>query len=270
VDSGKMILTAFQMMRSGVGTRKRCFSHARQRVMSRLLNSASDDKLLSASVGKNPSLRDVLRLVRPTPPNNVRRALYGWLCGNPVERWRPATYDDLPLEIRLLDRFRGTADPNEQVQLVQQFAKTYIRWDLLADAVKGEVYEGCGDARRLVRPSPVWAEIAKNMGYQALRMNLNTERLDIAQPPRCIPGSAHGRCGGQPACRHERGPSVQADAVPDLRGLSERQRGDPVLHPQGPQQCCGSGVRGCAEVPWPRRHRLRRLRFHACADHGPP
>lgn len=187
VDSGKMILTAFQMVRSGAGTRKRCFSHAKQRVMSRLLNNASDDKLLSASVGKNPSLRDVLRLVRPTPPNNARRALYGWLCGNPVEKWRPATYDDLPLEIRLLDRFRGTTDPDEQVQLARQFAKTYIRWDLLVDAVKGEVYEGCGATRRLVRPSPVWAEIARNMGYQALRMNLNTlNRHGVFRDPRMV------------------------------------------------------------------------------------
>jgi hypothetical protein len=31
------------------------------------LNAASVEKLLSASIGNDPSLRDVLRLARPTP-----------------------------------------------------------------------------------------------------------------------------------------------------------------------------------------------------------
>ena len=57
---------------------------------------AASSKLLSASIGNDPSLRDVLRLARPTPKDNARRALFGWLTDKPVEKWAPATADDLP------------------------------------------------------------------------------------------------------------------------------------------------------------------------------
>ena len=38
-----------------------------QRAFQRWLNTASVEKLLSASIGNDPSLRDVLRLAQPTP-----------------------------------------------------------------------------------------------------------------------------------------------------------------------------------------------------------
>ena len=57
----------------------------------RWLNDASVGKLLSASIGNDPSLRDVLRMARPTPRDNARRALFGWLTDKPVEKWAPAT-----------------------------------------------------------------------------------------------------------------------------------------------------------------------------------
>ena len=81
-----------------------------QRAFQRWLNSASVEKLLSASIGNDPSLRDVLRLARPTPTDNARRALFGWLTDKPVEKWAPATEADLPEQVRPLAAYRAGRD----------------------------------------------------------------------------------------------------------------------------------------------------------------
>ena len=66
-----MLRTLFQMIRSGQFGRK-SLSYALQRPFQRWLNDAGVGRLLSASIGNDPSLRDVLRLARPTPKDNAR------------------------------------------------------------------------------------------------------------------------------------------------------------------------------------------------------
>jgi 60 kDa SS-A/Ro ribonucleoprotein len=155
VDNGRVLRTLFQMIRSGQFGRK-SLSYALQRTFQRWLNDAGVGRLLSACIGHDPSLRDVLRMARPTPMDNARRALFGWLTNKPVEKWVPASTEDLPAEIRTLDAYRKAASADEQVALLDGVR---LRWDLLADAARG--------------PS-VWKAIARQMGPQALRMNLNT------------------------------------------------------------------------------------------------
>jgi len=155
VDNGRVLRTLFQMIRSGQFGRK-SLSYALQRAFQRWLNEASVSRLLAASIGNDPSLRDVLRMARPTPKNNARRALFGWLTGKPVEKWAPASVDDLPSEVRALDAYRKAASAEEQVSIL---SNAQFRWDLLADAAHSPA---------------VWKAIAYQMGPQALRMNLNT------------------------------------------------------------------------------------------------
>ena len=155
VDNGRVLRTIFQMVRSGQLGRK-SLSSTLQRAFNRWLNGAGVGRLLAASIGHDPSLRDVLRLARPTPPDDARRALFGWLAGKPVDRWAPATAADLPAEVRALVAYREAKDEAEQVAIL---AGNRFRWDLLADAAKGPA---------------VWKAIARQMGPQALRMNLNT------------------------------------------------------------------------------------------------
>ena len=78
VDNGRVLRTMFQMIRSGQFGRT-SLSSSLQRAFQRWLNEASVGKLLSASIGHDPSLRDILRMARPTPKDNARRALFGWL-----------------------------------------------------------------------------------------------------------------------------------------------------------------------------------------------
>jgi 60 kDa SS-A/Ro ribonucleoprotein len=155
VDNGRVLRTLFQMVRSGRFGRK-SLSYALQRAFQGWLNAASAGTLLSASIGSDPSLRDVLRLARPTPPDNARRALYGWLTGKTEAKWAPATADDLPAEVRTLCAYRAAQTAEEQAAIL---AQARFRWDLLADAARGPL---------------VWKQIARLMGAQALRMNLNT------------------------------------------------------------------------------------------------
>jgi 60 kDa SS-A/Ro ribonucleoprotein len=155
IDNGRMIRSFFQMLRSGRFGRK-SLSYSLQRAVQRWLNTATDGQLMAASIGNDPSLRDVLRLARPTPKDNARRAFFGWVTEKPVEKWAPATKDDLPTNVKALEAFRNAESEAIQVRILEE-AK--LRWDLLATTAKGPA---------------VWKQIARQMGAQALRMNLNT------------------------------------------------------------------------------------------------
>jgi 60 kDa SS-A/Ro ribonucleoprotein len=155
VDNGRVLRTVFQMTRSGQFGRKG-LSSSLQRAFQRWFNEASVSKLLSASIGNDPSLRDVLRMARPAPKDNSRRALFGWLTDKSIEKWAPATEDDLPSVVRSLAAYRQADTAEAQTLIVGDLS---VRWDLLADAAKSDL---------------VWKAIARQMGPQALRMNLNT------------------------------------------------------------------------------------------------
>jgi 60 kDa SS-A/Ro ribonucleoprotein len=164
IDNGRVLRTLFQMIRSGQFGKK-SLSSSLQRAFQRWLNTASPEKLLSAAIGHDPSLRDILRMARPTPPDNARRAMFGWLTDKEQSKWAPATEVDLPEQVRLLVAFRTAESAEQQVALLQGSASDehraalHARWDLLADSAKGPL---------------VWSAIARTMGPQALRMNLNT------------------------------------------------------------------------------------------------
>lgn len=168
VDNGRVLRTVFQMVRSGQFGRSSLAS-SMQRAFQRWLNEASVAKLLSASIGNDPSLRDVLRLARPTPTDNQRRALFGWLTDKEVAKWAPASEANLPDEVQKLVAYRQATNEDVQAQLV---AELPARWDLLADAASGPA---------------VWKAIARRMGPQALRMNLNTLlRHEVLNDPQMV------------------------------------------------------------------------------------
>lgn len=178
VDNGRILRTVFQMIRSGQfksasGKARLGLSSSVQRAFQRWLNSASVGKLLSASIGNDPSLRDILRMARPTPQDNARRALYGWLTDKSIDKWAPATEADLPAEVQSLIAYRNSE--TEEAQALIASGLESVRWDLLSDAAKGPT---------------VWKALAYKMGPQALRMNINTLRrhgvLGAGQSPSMV------------------------------------------------------------------------------------
>jgi 60 kDa SS-A/Ro ribonucleoprotein len=155
VDNGRVLRTLFQMVRSGQFGRVG-LSSSLQRAFQRWLNDASVNKLLSASIGNDPSLRDVLRMARPKPQDDARRALFGWLTDKEVDKWAPATESHLPAQVQALAAYRRADSAEAQALILGDLS---VRWDLLTDAARGPL---------------VWKAIARQMGPQALRMNLNT------------------------------------------------------------------------------------------------
>lgn len=142
IDNGRMLRSFVQIMRSGqvgrssLGTRPK-------RLVKEWLEQASMPRLMAAATGTSPSLADVVKMVHPAPADGARRAFYGWLIGKPYD------VAALPSEIATFEAWKR--DPKGDLPQVP------FEW-LTAFPLSGEQ----------------WAVLASRMGWQALRMNLNT------------------------------------------------------------------------------------------------
>lgn len=142
IDNGRVLRNFVQIMRSGqvgrtsLGTRPK-------RLVQRWLEQATMPQLMAAATGKDPSLADIVRMVHPKPADATRKAFYGWLIG------RPYDVAALPAEIAAFEAWK--ADNTLPLPPVP------FEW-LTAFPLSAEN----------------WAELATRIGWQALRMNLNT------------------------------------------------------------------------------------------------
>ncbi len=82
IDSGKMLRNFVQIVRSGVTGRKSLGSRPK-RLVRKWLQSRSDEQVFFASVGNDPSMGDILKMVHPKPTSESREALYGYVLGRP-------------------------------------------------------------------------------------------------------------------------------------------------------------------------------------------
>lgn len=142
IDNGKMLRTFVQIMRSGQTGRKSLGT--RPKVMIQCwLNEASDAQLLKASVGRDPSLADIIKMVHPEPKDARRAAMFAWLMGKPCD------VSQLPEAAQAFIRFKHTLEgelPDVPFQMLTAL-------DL---------------------GSQHWTQIALKGSWQMLRMNLNT------------------------------------------------------------------------------------------------
>lgn len=142
VDNGKMLRNFVQIVRSGVTGRKSLGSRPK-RLLQTWLNEASTHKLLNAAVGNDPSLADVVKMVHPQPKDAEQAAVFAWLIDKPFD------INALPKVIQdyeLLKRGVSVELPNVPFQML-----THLKLN-----------------------AEQWTSVAKNMGWQALRINLNT------------------------------------------------------------------------------------------------
>ncbi len=142
IDNGRMLRNFVQIMRSGQVGRKSLGSRPKRLVL-RWLERATMRDLMQAATGSDPSLADIVRMVHPKPADPARRAFYGWLIG------RPYDVAALPAEIAAFEAWKRA--PSQALPPVP------FEW-LTAFPLTPEE----------------WAELAGRMGWQALRMNLNT------------------------------------------------------------------------------------------------
>ncbi len=143
IDSGKMLRNFVQIVRSGVTGRKSLGS-APKRLVQQWFAQRSPENVFRQSLGNDPSLADVIKLARPAPGEDAaRRALYGWLIGKEVEK------SALPA-------------------LVQAFEAYKAGDSAILPDVPFEMLTA------LPLSSAAWKQLAKNMSWTQLRMNLNT------------------------------------------------------------------------------------------------
>jgi 60 kDa SS-A/Ro ribonucleoprotein len=142
VDNGRMLRNFVQIMRSGAVGRKSLGS-APKALVRGWLDRASERALLDASVGNDPSLSDVVRMVHPKPADATREAFYAWLLGKPYASER------LPQTLQRFERFktdRSAELPDVPFQMLT--------------------------ALNLQREE--WARVATRGRWHMVRMNLNT------------------------------------------------------------------------------------------------
>ncbi|THF61661.1 TROVE domain-containing protein [Pseudothauera rhizosphaerae] len=141
IDNGRMLRNFVQIVRSG-RTGRKSLGTAPKRLVQRWLEQADDRRLLNASVGNQPSLADIVKMMHPRPADATREAFYGWLIGKSVDESR------LPEIVRAFEAFK-----------------------------RGE--GAMPDAEfRLLTGAPLstaqWTDIALRAPWQMTRMNLNT------------------------------------------------------------------------------------------------
>jgi 60 kDa SS-A/Ro ribonucleoprotein len=142
VDNGKMLRTFVQVVRSGQTGRKSLGSAPKAMVQD-WLNTASDRALMTANIGNDPSLADVIKMVHPKPASVEREALFAWIVG------RPCNLARLPQALQDWIAFKETGKgpvPDVPFQMLTQ----------------------------LELSSQHWARIARKGSWQMVRQNLNT------------------------------------------------------------------------------------------------
>lgn len=142
VTNARVLRTFVQIMRSGAVGRKSLGSLPK-RMVEGWLASLGDEEIFKASVGNDPSLADIIKMVHPKPGDARREALYAYLIG------REKACDALPELVRSFERFKG----GESIEVPD------VPFQMLTG---------------LHLTSKGWAGIAMNAPWQTTRMNLNT------------------------------------------------------------------------------------------------
>lgn len=142
IDDARMLRNFVQIVRSGVTGRK-SLGTLPKRLVQNWFESRTDDQIFRASVGNDPSLADVIKMVHPKPKTPSRAALYAYLIGRPYEK------SALPALVKEYETFKnGTSKhvPDVPFQML-----TSLELD-----------------------TKDWKRIARNAPWQMTRMNLNT------------------------------------------------------------------------------------------------
>lgn len=145
IDSPKMLRNFVQMIRSGVTGRKSLGSLPKRMVV-QWLAGRSDAAVFNASVGNDPSLADIIRMVHPKPATPAREALYAYLIG------RAHDAEALPSIVREFEAWKTASDRSAMMPPDVPFQMLTALELSTAD----------------------WTAIARRASWQTLRMNLNT------------------------------------------------------------------------------------------------
>src|SRR5574338_90556 len=149
IDNGRMIRNIVQIFRSGKIANRKSIPKCARRCIKNWLINRNYSKLFDESVGNEPSMGDVIKMLHPKAKNEEQEAFFGYLIGS-----EKATHTNLPnivkqyelFKSRRLDNYHGGEIPNVEFRLLSSLNLT----------------------------TNDWKEIALNGGFHMVRMNLNT------------------------------------------------------------------------------------------------
>lgn len=145
IDNPKMIRNFVQIMRSGAVGRKSLGSLPK-RLVKQWIENRTEGQLIFASVGSDPSLNDLIRMVRPKPHDASRKALYAYFIDKEYD------HNALPPNLRGFEKFKANPEvypstlPEVPMEMLTNLKLTKEQWTILA----------------------------RRVSWHSLRMNLNT------------------------------------------------------------------------------------------------
>lgn len=145
IDNGKMLRNFVMAVRSGVTDRK-SFGSSVRRLIRNWFDARTEQQIFNSSIGNNPSMSDVVKMVHPTPKTPQREAMFGYLIGKP--------YDESQL-------------PQAVVEYIH-LLKTGVDEKAVVPDVPFQFLTS------LELTTNQWKTIAQNASWQTTRMNLNT------------------------------------------------------------------------------------------------
>ena len=162
IDNGKMLRNFCQIARSGATGRTFNLSAGTARnAINGWFNSQDAYRIFNASVGNDPSMRDILRMARPRPDSEEKAALFAYLKNAEVISGRLLTYNK-----------DGSIKYSHRVSDLPAIVQAYENYKLNKEGKPPKVDFRLLDALGLT--SEDWTEIARNAGWTMTRMNLNT------------------------------------------------------------------------------------------------
>ncbi len=155
MDNAKMIRNHVQIIRSGEIDGRKSMPRAMRRQLKAWFARRKNDRLFRDSVGNNPSMADVIKMVRPKPKDATQEALYSYLIGKkPIEgNLFNATEKNLPTLVKQYESCKKAKASGKDAELPN------VPFQML-DSL------GLSDED--------WVDIAKNAKWQMTRMNINT------------------------------------------------------------------------------------------------
>jgi 60 kDa SS-A/Ro ribonucleoprotein len=156
IDNGRMLRNLVQLLRSGQIEGTKSIPRDARRFIKTWLSARKPWALFRDSVGQDPSIADVIKMVHPKPATDEQKAFWAYLIG------KEHSFDALPEIVKNFERFK-----------------------------KGEVSEVPDVEFRLLTALELkpetWKAIAYNAPWHALRMNLNTfQRHGVWEDPSLV------------------------------------------------------------------------------------
>jgi len=156
IDNGRMIRNLVQMLRSGAVGDVKNLPRPVRRFIRNWVVGRNFGRLFNESVGNDPSMADVIKMVHPKPTTPEQAAFFGYLLG------RDYVSENLPEVVRKYEAFK--ADKTAEVPRVE-----FRMLDSLGLS------------------TTQWADVAQGMGWHAIRMNLNTlNRHGVFKDPKMV------------------------------------------------------------------------------------